>query len=171
MKVTGEVKSTAVSAAIRRRSLNVFDYVGRAIEASAIDLVAYVKRNKLSDQVLHVRTGRLRRSITYRLTKEGDVVTAYVGTNVKYARAHEYGFQGEVSVPAHTVKAHQRHMSVAFGKLMKNPRMVDVREYVMRAHSMKMNLPERSFLRSSVEENASKYTDWIKDAMVKGMQS
>jgi len=42
---------------------------------------------------LAVQTGRLRRSITERVTVSKDKVTAQVGTNVKYARLHEEGLE------------------------------------------------------------------------------
>lgn len=128
--------------------------VETAILREAIKLVAYIKERKLSDQILQVQTGRLRRSITYRTEGSGTgEFRAFVGTNVKYARAHEYGFSGPVQVRAHIVKEHQRKMTEAFGRPMKNPRAVTVREHTVKQHSMNMNLPPRPFLRTSLEEN------------------
>ena len=43
----------------------------------------------LTRATLAVKTGRLRRSITERVTVTKDRVTAQVGTNVKYGRTHE----------------------------------------------------------------------------------
>ena len=68
-----------------RRSLRT------AIEKEAIFETGYVKRNKLSGQVLNVRTGTLRRSIAYRIESGDTFVTAKIGTNVIYAAIHEYG--------------------------------------------------------------------------------
>jgi hypothetical protein len=42
-----------------------------------------------------------------------------VGTNVEYARPHEYGFNGTV-----TVKEHLRLVKKAFGKSLKTPKEV-----------------------------------------------
>lgn len=114
----------------------------RTIGRLAINLASRVKV-KLSGEVLKNRTGRLRRSITQKVTGAGTPqVSGVVGTNVPYARAHELGFKGVV-----TVREHLRMQTMAFGKAMANPRQVIVSQ-----HSMKMNLPERSFLRSALAE-------------------
>ena len=70
---------------------------------------------------LAVQTGRLRRSINERVTVSKDRVTAQVGTNVKYGRAHEEGL----------------------GKM-----------------------PERPFLRPSIEEKKPRVMELILDAMM-----
>jgi len=48
----------------------------------AFALQKRVQETKLSDQVLHVRTGRLRRSINSRVEEDGARVYGFVGTNV-----------------------------------------------------------------------------------------
>lgn len=106
--------------------------IGRAV----LKLQARVKDGKLSDEVLHVRSGRLRRSITGRVTQDADRVTGIVGTNVIYGRVHEYGFEGVV-----TVREHLR-------------RAVSGAAVNVRAHSRHMNLPQRSFLRTALAEMA-----------------
>lgn len=111
-----------------------------AVKRLAINLQGYVKESKLSGQVLNVRTGTLRRSINQEVTQSGSMTTGIVGTNVSYAKVHEYGFSGEVSV-----KEHLRTITQAFGRPLAAPKVVTVR-----AHAMMMNLPERSFLRSAL---------------------
>ena len=69
------------------------DGIGRAV----LRVQRRVKE-KLSGEVLNVRTGRLRRSIVERVESSGSVVTGIVGTNVEYAAPHEYGFIGVVTV-------------------------------------------------------------------------
>lgn len=101
-----------------------------------------VKKDKLSGQVLNVRTGTLRRSIDQQLLTGGDDITGIVSTNLKYARAHEYGFKEQV-----TVKEHLRLVKQAFGKPLKSPVWATVK-----SHSAKANLPERSFLRSALAD-------------------
>lgn len=100
-----------------------------------------VKVEKLSGQVLNVRTGRLRRSIAQDVSAQGDKVTGVVSTAVDYARPHEYSFKGPV-----TIRAHMRTVKQAFGKPI-SPRDVQVK-----AHTANINLPERSFLRSALRE-------------------
>jgi phage gpG-like protein len=114
----------------------------QSIGRLTLTLLRNVKANKLSGQVLNVRTGRLRRSINQRM--EGlntEKVAGYVGTNVVYARPHEYGFKGNVPV-----KAHLRNIKTAFGKSI-SPVTVQVQGY-----TRKVDTPEKSFLRSALAE-------------------
>lgn len=94
------------------------------------------------DQALNVRTGTLRRSIDQRLVTDSDSVSGIVSTNVKYGKAHEYGSNKTV-----TVREHLRLVKKAWGKELKHPVWATVK-----AHSMKQNLPERSFLRSALTD-------------------
>ena len=156
-RVTG---AKAIAEGLQRRQDKTMSAVERAVKSEALGLVAFIKTQKLSDQVLKVRSGALRRSITARFDKQGDETRAYVGTNLKYARSHEYGFNGTV-----TVKAHQRMMKTAWGKPVKNPRQIDVR-----AHAMKMNLKPRPFMGPSLEENREKITGNIRKALVEAIR-
>jgi phage gpG-like protein len=120
-------------------SLNAFPEVlegglRNGITRACLRLQRHVKEDKLTGQVLNVRTGRLRRSITQRVEDEGGNVVGYVGTKVKYARAHEFGFTGNV-----TVREHLR-------------RTKSGTEATVKAHSRNMHLPERSFLRSALKD-------------------
>jgi phage gpG-like protein len=102
-----------------------------------------VKERKLSGQVLKNRTGTLRRKINYQLRETPTEVSASVGVQLSYAAVHEYGFDGIV-----TVKEHLRTITQAFGRPI-------APVHVHRgAHQRHMKLPERSFLRSSLRENA-----------------
>lgn len=116
----------------------VVDSIGRL----TLRLQRKVMQEKLTGQVLKVRTGTLRRSIDQRLLTDSNAVTGVVSTNVKYGKAHEYGSSGPV-----TVKEHLRLVKQAFGKTLKYPVWATVK-----AHSMNQNLPERSFLRSALAD-------------------
>lgn len=101
-------------------------------------------QGKLSGEVLKNRTGTLRRSITQRVEDHDAQILGIVGADMRearYAAAHEYGFHGSVEV-----KEHERRISMAFGKPI-TPRTITVG-----AHPMRMNLPERSYLRSALQE-------------------
>lgn len=104
--------------------------IGRA----ALLVQTQTKSQKLSGQVLNVRTGRLRRSINVKITEGDQAVTATVGTNVKYAAVHEYGFDGTVSVREYLRRT-------------KNGNTATVR-----AHDRHMHVPEKSFLRSALAD-------------------
>jgi len=118
------------------------DALNKSVSRMALRLLARVKTDKLSGQVLKVRTGRLRRSINQRVVREGKGVYGYVGTNVEYGRAHEFGFKGAVSV-----RAQLREVKQAFGKPLQ-----DAKSVFVQSHSHKVTLPRRSFLRSALLE-------------------
>lgn len=128
--------------------------VGQSMGRMTLLLQNRVMRAKLSGQVLNVRTGTLRRSIDQAVYQEGAQIRGVVGTNVEYARVHEYGFSGTV-----TVKEHLRLIKKAFGKDLKTPREVTVR-----THSARVNLPERSFLRSALREMEPQFFDAMDQA-------
>jgi phage gpG-like protein len=118
--------------------------VAREVQRLTINLQSKVVNEKLSGQVLKNRTGTLRRSITQKVEDTGDRITGIVGADMntaRYAAAHEYGFTGTVNV-----REHARRITQVFG------RPVTPHEIIVGAHSMRMNLPERSYLRSSLSE-------------------
>lgn len=141
--IKGEVTGDeAARRALSRGADNLPRRVSATVTKLTLKLARRVKEQKLTGQVLRVRTGRLRRSITSRVTGEGGTrVEGTVGTNVSYARSHEYGFTGAVGV-----KAHLRMMKKAFGRSI-SPTQVQVR-----AHTRNVTYPERSFLRSALKD-------------------
>lgn len=153
--VTGDER---VIASIRSQYQKVITNVEQSIGRLTLKLLTRVKVNKLSGQVLNVRTGRLRRSITYVVNKTPSRITGIVGTNVEYARAHELGFSGEVSV-----KAHLREIKKAWGKDI-TPRTVEVR-----THSRQVNLPAKSFLRSAMEEMTPEIIQTLQQSIRQGI--
>lgn len=67
--------------------------VEKAMKLATLFLQGKVQETKLSGQVLKVRTGRLRSSINTRVKRIGPTgMLGVVGTNVVYARAHEFGY-------------------------------------------------------------------------------
>ena len=164
VKITGDDK---VVASFNARSSKLHARILRTVQSLTIQLQAFVKSRKLSGaspkskaagestgigkyagQALGVRTGRLRRSITQRIKETATEVDGIVGTNVAYGRVHEYGFSGVVPVREH----------------MRNSRNGS---HTVKAHSRSVQLPERSFLRSSLKENKAHIEQSLRDA-VKG---
>lgn len=117
------------------------------LEGLALRMTVMVKAEKLSGQVLKVQTGRLRRSITWKVSDTGTGIYATVGTNVEYAPRHEYGFSG-----AEQVKAHLRKLASG-------------RRVPVRAHARTVNAPERSFLRSSLQEMRGEIREGMRRVM------
>lgn len=153
--VTGDA---AVVASIRQQYRKITTNVEQSIGRLTLKLLTRVKVSKLSGQVLNVRTGRLRRSITQKVVSTPSHITGIVGTNVEYARAHELGFNGQVSV-----KAHLRQIKMAWGKRI-TPRTVEIR-----AHSRQMNLPEKSFLRSALADMAPEIMQTLQQSVRQGI--
>lgn len=111
------------------------------IKLTVIKLQRHVKQDKLTGQVLHVRSGTLRRSITSKVKQSSTGVYGIVGTNVVYGAVHEFGFSGRQNV-----KAHLRKVKQAFGRQIKE------RQVAVRAFTREVKLPERSFLRSALKD-------------------
>lgn len=117
------------------------DEMKAGIGRATLKLQRMVVQDKLSGQALKVRTGTLRRSIDQIVVDQGANVVGIVSSNVKYARIHEYGFKGTV-----TVRESLRTIKQAFG------RPIEARQVSVRAHSRRMDLPARSFLRSALAD-------------------
>lgn len=147
----------AIAAVLKAYSDGVQSAVEKSIGRSVLKLQREVMQNRLSGQVLNVRTGNLRRSIHHQVTSSGGLVVGEVNTNVRYGIAHEYGFTGNVNV-----KASLRQVKQAFGKPLKSPRYVHVR-----AHTRDVKLPERSFLRSALRDLTPKFADDLQKSIRK----
>lgn len=161
MKITADiVNSSQVIERIQRITPNVRTALEEKVKRLTIQLQIHVVADKLQGQVLNVRTGRLQRSIGQAVVTSSDSVTGVVSTAVKYAAAHEYGFSGTVNV-----REHLRTITQAFGKELKSPVTSTVK-----AHTMKMNLPERSFLRSALNDMRADIVLGIQQAVSEGLK-
>lgn len=161
--MSGELLIVTVDSTPGQRRLSgmpakVYDNVLRATQRLAISLQSYIKTDKLSGQVLHVRTGTLRRSINQRVDQTRDQIRGRVGTNVIYAPPHEYGFTGPVNVKAHT-----RKISQAWG------RPIAPRDVLVQNYTRQVDLPERSFIRSALADMSAEITEELTDAVRKGV--
>lgn len=133
--------------------------LSRAIGRLVLMLLRSVKADKLSGQVLNVRTGRLRRSVNAKLALEGPKPEGTVGTNLVYARPHEYGFKG-----TQQVKAHLRTIKQAFGKSI-TPVSVQVGGFIR-----KVDIPEHSFLRSALADMEPQIKSEIRGAVTEALK-
>lgn len=141
-----------------QQSAKVQREVKKTVVRLVLKLLRKVKQDKLSGQVLNVRTGRLRRSINQRVTESEGRIDGLVGTNVEYARAHELGFTGSV-----TVKEHMRLIKKAWGHSIK-PKQVEVK-----SHSRAVKFPEKSFLQSALREMQPEIMTELQDAVGRGI--
>jgi hypothetical protein len=121
----------------------------------AQQLESKIKDDKLGGQILEPRSGALRDSISVALA---DGSANVFSRGVKYAVAQEYGFSG-----AETVAAHSRLIKEAFGKAI-SPKTIFVRSY-----SRRMNQPERSFMRSALQEMQDDIRTALTEAVEEGL--
>ena len=121
-----------------------FKALKREGQRFGLDAVARAKKNYLSGprpDKLGVVSGRLRSSVTSAVFTRGSDVEVEVGTNVAYAPAHELGFKGTVQVPSFT-----RIVTKVFGQ------SVSAVVAQVRAHTRKVDIEERPFIKPAVED-------------------
>ena len=111
--------------------------VGRAMLRLAQQLQRKIQTEKLSGQVLGVRTGALRAGIDYDVDDSGAAMTVTVGSTAPYARFQEYGTSSSYQILPRTARA------LAF------PWKGETRFFKKVTHPP---LPERSFLRSALAD-------------------
>jgi phage gpG-like protein len=136
------VGADAVADTLRAAPAKIQAAVRRAVEESAARVLSAAKA-KVSDDVLHVKTGRLRRSLHYVLGGTDTAPSAAIGTNVEYAAIHEFGGQTK----AHVIEALNAKV-LAFEK-------GGVTVFATRVNHPGSRMPQRSFLRSALAREAS----------------
>lgn len=126
------------------------------VEVLTIKLQAHIILDKLSGQVLNKRSGDLKASIQRKIeaTELAVFGIVYSAGDVKYAKAHEFGFEGDVTVKQHT-------RTVVFGKEAAMP-------FSVGPYTMHMKMPERSFMRSSLKDMREEISTGLKEAAIEG---
>ncbi len=143
----------AVVASFKRQSQNVQDEVTRSIGQLTLRLTTKIKREYLSGQMLNVRTGRLRRSISpLPTTVEGNTVIGTVQAGggsqpLVYAAIHEYG---GVILP---VKADALRFKIGNHWIF----------------SKKVTMPERSYMRAALKDMTPEIQTEFFDAVSRGV--
>lgn len=112
-----------------------------AVKKDTTLLTNKIKNDKLSNNVLNVRSGNLRNSIHDKVFSSNGLIKGEVYSNSKYAAVHEFGFNG-----SETVKAHMRKMSKVYGK------PVQAKEVLVNSFTRHMKIRQSSFMRSSLNE-------------------
>jgi len=112
----------------------------RSMDQSGLYLTGWIKKFRLTGprpRNLGVVTGRLRSSLSSsRAEKTSTGYTTRIGTNVKYAEVHEFGFRGVVRVRGFT------------------RRRKGISEFVS-AHSRRMDVPARPFMRPALSDRTN----------------
>jgi phage gpG-like protein len=115
--------------------------VQRSIAKLGVMLQRHVVEDKLSGQVLQMRTGTLRRSIIEQFNPTADGASAVVRATKIYGRIHEYGGV----TPPHVIEPKTPGGVLAFqmgGKTI----------FARRVNHPGSKIPERSFLRSALRD-------------------
>ncbi|HYM73583.1 MAG TPA: phage virion morphogenesis protein [Stellaceae bacterium] len=116
-------------------------------------------RRKLSGEVLRQRSGRLAGSISVAMERSGLAVAVTVGSDVPYAGIHEYGGV----LPA-------RGILPKSGRVLAFPWRGQQR-FFCRVSLPAVTMPERSFLRSALEETTPEIRAAIEAAVQQAVMS
>jgi phage gpG-like protein len=158
--------------------------IARAIDRENLFTVGVIQKEKLSrrgPKTLGVVTNRLRGSMRASKTEilaDGSVRST-IGSNVVYAGIHEFGFSGDVTVRSHSRRVFEHLsqktravMDLKTGKITKEkikPKQTGV--VMVRSHTRHMQMPERAFIRSTIEARTQKYSAAISGAVVRILSS
>lgn len=126
-------------------------------------------------------TGRLRNSIAIDVKRSGKGVIGRIGSNVKYAKFHEFGFTGSVNVRAHTrhhedksaggpsrsIKFIRDRAGNVAGQKRESVKQASARgvEFIsqqVKAHTRNVKYQGRPFIRPALEKTQGR----IKDAVM-----
>ncbi|MBV8060599.1 MAG: hypothetical protein JO253_03625 [Alphaproteobacteria bacterium] len=163
--IVAEINASQVEALKARMQMlrgKLQDRIAVQVEKESINLMRYVVTQKLRGQVLGVKSGRLWRSITYRIDKDGAKTVGIVGTNVFYGRLWELGFSRAQGTGS------RGGLGSKQGSRGGQPRTITARmqAYYDSKHPAKTTTyAARPFLRPSLEENRDKILSNIRRAI------
>ena len=156
ISVSGDKELTARLAGLPAK---MHEALLRKVTGLSLMLEAKVK-GKLSDDVLNVKTGALRRSIFSAVEDEASAVYGKVGSSgdVKYAAIQEFG--GKTA--AHDIIP-TKAQALAF--MMEGKQI-----YAKIVHHPGSQIPERSYLRSSLEDMRADIIAGLNQAVAEGLE-
>jgi phage gpG-like protein len=127
--------------------------------ALAAELEAKVQQ-KLAGEVFTARSGALARSIVTTIDQDAAGVSVEIASNgdVKYAAIHEFGGM----IPPHEIVP-DKAKALAFAVGGKEV-------FATRVNLPAVTMPERSYLRSSLDEMADQIREGLSQAVVEGME-
>ena len=130
----------------------------------------------VSEHRLGVRTGLLRMSFLRSPSRlEGTRITAGVGTKVKYWLAHEFGFDGRVSVDAHTRQTATRtkngeRAKISTARRSKKPENFRISTGNVKAHTRQMRIPERAPMRTGLTNQLPEMNRILNGIIIRDLQ-
>jgi phage gpG-like protein len=144
-------RAQAVIAALGKGNERLDRAVAAAVNDENKLTVAAIMTEKLSRRgpaTLGVISNRLRASIraTPAVITAGGV-TASIGSNVRYAGVHEFGFEGNVRV-----RTHARRVTQVFGRRLRPATVA-----IVPAHDRRMSVPARAYIRTTLADRFPAY--------------
>lgn len=138
----------------------------RKVTELTLKLESRVKQ-KLSGEVLNVKTGALRRSIHSTVEDTGSSITGKVASSgdVNYAAIHEFG--GTIDHPGGTAYIPTASGAVQF---ISNEAAAAMKGALPRTRPHENPMPERSFLRSSLADMKQEIIDGLAAAVKEGLK-
>lgn len=137
--------------------------IRRTVNTLTLKLQRTIQEDMLTGQRLNVQSGRLRGSVSSKVEEDKDWIEGTVGAGgalVPYAFAHEFGLKGAMAI-----KAHLRMIKKVFGQ------PITPRQIMIKAHSRKVDMKERRFMRDSLDEVAKILPKNIDAAIERGLSS
>lgn len=147
MTIAWEIPIEGLTQSFERRGDAVIARLKDEMRAETLNLLAYVEDEKLSGQVLHQRSGALKRSGYTAFEENYDEIAGIVGfgsgastsqNTVPYAAIHEFG--GEINIPAVEGKP------MVFEKAGQTV-------FTNRHVAFTVHMPARPYLGPSIEDN------------------
>jgi phage gpG-like protein len=132
---------------LKKQSKSITNIVLNEMKIQMFKLQRHVQQDKLQGQVLFHRSGRLSSGIKNTSFAVKSFVTGMVYTNVEYAAIHEYG-----------------------GVIL--PRLKDYLRFKIGdkwVTTKRVNMPEKSFMRSALKDYEPMIVQSIQDALYKGL--
>ena len=126
-----------------------------SLDAWAEELAGYIVSEKLSGQVLNRRTGNLRATVHPISEETASTISggAGGGRDIPYAKIHEYGGL----IPAHTVVVRNAQaLAFTVNGMLRFAKSVNIPD---------VQMPERSYMRSSLREEAPSGIEQLKAAV------
>lgn len=174
VEVTPEARALVRRMQDRRRIAVV---VARALDLQNELTVGSIQEERLTGKGpfppaqhrLGVRTNRLRSSVRPSKAVVTDTgAESSIGTNVKYARAHEYGVDETVMVRPHTRRG-QRLMTLRGGQGQRVVKRAQGPDVAVGSHKRRMRLPARAPITTGVRERLGRYGEVISAAIVRAL--
>ena len=164
MTRTLDIKIQGIDILIKKtNAITAFDTLNRGLLKAGAELITWILENRITGSrktnppdILGVKSGRLRSSIVmFNSLQDRDGVSVRIGTNVEYARIHEYGgvinkfARSEIFLRPRFVRGAKKG---SFKKITKKNSRFG-RGFTFNQYAV--NIPARPFLRPAIDDESN----------------